>query len=351
MAKILITGGAGFIGSHTCLVLIERGFELIILDSFINSSPQSISRSVNYSNSAKKINKKSIKVIKGDIRNSALLEKIFDTSIKEKSPIEGVIHFSGLKAVSESIKKPLEYWDANVNGSITLLKVMKKYDCEIIVFSSSASIYESKKFEKLNENCSISPSNPYAETKATIEKFLKNLYQSNPKKWKIICLRYFNPIGAHPSGIIGESPQGIPNNIFPYITQVATGERKLLKIFGKDWPTKDGTGIRDYIHVMDLAEAHLFALKYLLRGEAQFKSINIGTGKGVSVLELINTFQKVNNLNINYEFAERRVGDVPFLVAENSFAKNILNWSPKRTLEEMCLDGWKWQKSNPKGYK
>ncbi len=350
MPKILITGGAGFIGSHTSLVLIEKGFDLIILDSFINSSSQSISKVENLSNSWKKINKPCIKVIKGDIRNIALLEKIFDTSIKEKNPIEGVIHFSGLKAVSESVRKPLEYWDANVNGSITLFKVMKKYNCSTLVFSSSASIYASKNFEKMTEDCIINPTNPYGHTKATIENILKNLYNSNPNNWKIISLRYFNPIGAHPSGIIGESPQGVPNNIFPYITQVAIGERKLLRIFGKDWPTKDGTGIRDYIHVMDLAEAHLFALNHLLKGKAQFKSINIGTGSGVSVLELVKTFQKINNLTINYEFTERRVGDIPFLVADNSFAKNILNWVPKRNLNEMCLDGWKWQKLNPRGY-
>lgn len=288
--------------------------------------------------------------ISGDIRDYKFLKKLFFESKLNGKPIEAVIHFAGLKAVEESVENPLLYWDVNVGGSINLLRVMDEFRCRTIVFSSSATIYAPKTDELLKEDSDIAPLNPYGQTKAAIEQILSDLFQHTDQQWRIANLRYFNPIGAHQSGEIGESPLGKPNNLFPYISQVAVGARDILNIFGNDWPTPDGTGIRDYIHVMDLAEAHHAALEYLLDNESILTNLNIGTGKGTSVLELINTFINVNDCKVPYTFCNRRLGDVPVSVANNELAIKTLNWHPKRSLEDICRDGWKWQMLNPQGY-
>tara|TARA_B100000579_G_scaffold421337_1_gene422006 strand:+ start:2969 stop:4018 length:1050 start_codon:yes stop_codon:yes gene_type:complete len=348
MKTILITGGAGFIGSHTCLVLLQNGYNLIVLDSLINSSEESLSR-VKKIIQDKDIEEK-IEFIKGDIRDKFLLNKIFKEASNKLRPIEAVIHFAGLKAVAESIENPLLYWDINVAGSICLFNTMNENNCKTIVFSSSATIYASLENIALTEDSPISPSNPYGETKASIERILQGLYKSSSEGWRIINLRYFNPVGAHPSGVIGENPSGLPNNLFPYITQVAFGEIDRLNVFGSDWPTKDGTGVRDYIHVMDLAEAHYAALKMLFTYNQKFLNLNIGTGKGTSVLELVRTFEKINNCEIPYRYTDRRNGDLASVVADNKLALSFLEWQPKRSIEDMCRDGWNWQKNNPKGF-
>ncbi len=349
MPRVLVTGGAGFIGSHTCVSLLEKNYEIIVFDSFINSHKKSLKRVYEIS---KKYNKETLpfKIKRGDIKQKNNLESLFRQSIAEGNPIKAVLHFAGLKSVKESILNPLEYWDVNVNGSINLLKIMDKYDCRTIVFSSSATVYGSSKNHLLHEEFEINPTNPYGRTKITVENLLNDIYKKSPNKWRIANLRYFNPIGAHPSGLIGEEPKGIPENIFPYICKVAAGTLKELKIFGNDWQTEDGTAVRDYIHVLDIADGHIAALDYLLKNKAQIINLNLGTGKGTSVFELVNTFQKVNNIAIPYRITSRREGDQPYIVANNSNALKSLDWSPKRSLNEMCKDGWQWQLLNPKGY-
>ena len=286
---------------------------------------------------------------KVDLRNKDNLEEIFHKAKKANQPIEAVIHFAGLKSISESTSKPLDYWDNNLIGTINLLQVMNKFNCKTIVFSSSASIYQTSNKKSLVENDLINPLSAYGETKFTIEKVLSNIYFSS-REWKIANLRYFNPISSHESGLIGEDPQSTPNNIYPRILQVAFGNLKEIQIYGNDWPTKDGTAVRDYIHVMDLAEGHIAALEALTQSENKIINLNLGTGKGTSVLELVNTFEMVNNIKIPYEIANRREGDCPTVIADNSLALSYLDWEPKRSLEDMCLDGWKWQSLNPEGY-
>ena len=351
MSKILVTGGAGFIGSHTCLTLLQKKYKIVVIDSFINSSRISLERVKKISKKNDYYDNKDIEIIKGDLRNFNLIDNIFFKSILENYPITAVIHFAGLKSVNESIINPLDYWDNNVSGTINLLKAMEKNNCRNIVFSSSATIYAySNNKNHITENSFIKPVNPYGHTKAVIEKILENLSESSKGKWRIANLRYFNPIGAHSSGLIGEDPLGIPNNIFPFILQVAAGKIKELRVFGNDWPTIDGTGVRDYLHVLDLADGHILALEYLLENKPTIINFNLGTGIGSSVLDLINCFEKVNNIRVPYVFSERRHGDVPYVVSNNSKALEILKWKPKRTLQEMCVDGWKWQKNNPNGY-
>ena len=257
---------------------------------------------------------------------------------------------AGLKSVEESIRKPLLYWDNNVIGTMNLLKIMKKFDCKTIVFSSSATIYGVVSSDPIDEKCKINPNNPYGHTKAAIEFMLKGIFESSKDKWRIANLRYFNPIGAHDSSLIGENPSDDPNNLFPIICNVAQGKYEELKIFGNDWPTLDGTCVRDYIHVMDLAEAHTSALDFLLSNKSQLIDLNIGTGIGTSVLELVEKFSKVNNCSVRFSFSGRRQGDAPVVIANNNKAISVLNWKPKRNLEEMCKNGWEWKKNNPLGY-
>ena len=347
--RILITGGAGYIGTHTAINLLENGNDLEIIDSFYNSYPAAIKR-LNYLKNILKINSK-FNFHNGDLRDQKFLEKIFFDSKKSNNPIEAVIHLAGLKSVGDSIRFPKKYWDFNVNGSINLFKVMEKYECRNIVFSSSATIYKYQGKEvMLDENAVIEPTNPYGQTKAEIERILQDINKENFKKWRISILRYFNPIGAHSSGLIGEDPFGEPSNLFPAIIKVSTNQTRELKIFGHDWPTNDGTAIRDYIHVMDLAKAHYLALLKLMEFDSKLLILNIGTGIGTSVLNLVNTFKSINKCDIPYSFTERRKGDFPFVVADNKMAEKILNWKPIKTIEEMCVDGWNWIKKNPNGY-
>ncbi len=337
---ILITGGAGFLGSHTCLTLIEKGYEISILDSFINSSIKTIE-------GIKKILRKAgihtnhhLNIFKGDIRDKKIIIKIFEDAIKNNNPITSVIHFAGLKSVSESVKKPFLYWENNVSGTINLINIMNQFNCKTIVFSSSASIYDDSSEKLIDEDFPINPTSPYAKTKETIERFLKDIFNSSSNTWRIANLRYFNPIGAHPSGIIGEELTSHTTNIFPIITKVALKQIPELKVYGKDWPTIDGSGVRDYIHVIDIANGHLKALEFLNANNPQIINLNLGTGKGTSVIELIKTFEKVNKVKIPYSFSERRDGDKGFVVADNKMALSILKWKPEKNLEEMCIDGW-----------
>jgi len=349
MKNILITGGTGFIGSHTCVTLLSEGYNVYLIDSLVNSSKRSLlkigeifrNKNIDISNK--------LRFFEGDIRKKDFIDYVFKAALKEKKAIDGVIHFAGLKAVAESVIKPLNYWENNVLGSYNLIKIMEENNCKTIVFSSSATVYGNTSEDFLKEDFSLAPTNPYGTTKLTVEKMLNDNYQNISENWKIAILRYFNPIGAHKSGLIGENPLQKPNNIFPIIINSAYNKKK-LKVFGNDWPTIDGTCIRDYVHVMDLADGHIKALDYLFRNKTQLIKLNIGTGKGHSVLELIKTFENVNNVSVPFEFDKRRDGDVCHLVADNSKAKLILNWSPAKSLKEMCIDGWKWKNINPKGY-
>ena len=348
MAKLLITGGAGFIGLHTCLDLLEKNHEIIVIDSYINSSPRCFEYLKLILNNFKFEEK--LKIICGDIRSSDLIKNVFQREFESGRPIEGVIHFAGLKSVLGSIENPSLYWDVNFDGSKNLFNIMEKFSCKTIVFSSSATIYKVNDYKLINEKHEINPTNPYGETKAAVEELLKKKYLENPKDWKIINLRYFNPIGAHVSGNIGEAPKGMPDNLFPYICKVAAKKLDKLYIFGNDWNTNDGTALRDYIHVMDIAEAHTIAINKLLKISSEFININLGTSKGTSVLELVNSFIQVNKCQIPFEFKGRRKGDMPFVVSDNKLAKEYLDWEPKRTIKNMCKDGWIWQSKHPNGY-
>ena len=350
MNSILVTGGAGFIGSHTCFSLLKKGYKLYVIDSFINSSNESLIKVLDTLKFYNIDATNNLTIISGDIKDKSLLREVFVKSKTDKSPIESVIHFAGLKSVSESVRNPILYWDSNLNSSISLVQVMCEFNCSIIVFSSSATIYGLINKSPIKESGEICPINPYGNSKYAIETLLKDIFFSRDKKMKIANLRYFNPVGAHPLGFIGEDPKGKPNNIFPLITKVAIGKIDKLKIFGKDWPTKDGTGIRDYIHVMDLAEGHIRMLEFLLENDPQLINMNLGTGVGTSVLELIETFKKVNNVNIPYEFVGRRSGDVAEIVADNSYAKELIDWFPTRSLYDICKDGFNWQSNNPDGF-
>tara|TARA_Y100001968_G_scaffold330993_1_gene384300 strand:- start:4548 stop:5600 length:1053 start_codon:yes stop_codon:yes gene_type:complete len=349
MSRILITGGAGYIGSHTSSTLIEANYDISILDSFINSSPISIDRIQKIHNIDQNIYKKRVKIFKGDVRDKKAVEEIFQSAIEDDNPIQAVIHFAGVKSVEESVREPLLYWDINVGGSRNLVEVMDKFDCHKLIFSSSATIYGIPKSIPIRESAEIKPINPYGESKAAVESMLKSLSKSN-NKWNIVALRYFNPIGAHPSGLIGEDPFGTPNNLFPYITQVASGRISEIKIFGNDWPTKDGTCIRDYIHPLDLAEGHLAALNYITNEKAEFLALNLGSGNGYSVLDIISAFEEACGKKLNYKFTERRAGDVAVTIADATKALEIINWKTKRTLSTICKDNWLWQVMNPNGY-
>ncbi|RPG17963.1 MAG: UDP-glucose 4-epimerase GalE [Pelagibacteraceae bacterium TMED124] len=345
MKRILVTGGAGFIGSHTCLELLDKGYEVHVVDSFVNSFPCVIDKVSSIISKKERNFEKNFYFYKGDIRDKNFLREIFNKLDKKGKSFDAVIHFAGLKAVKESIMQPLKYWNNNFCSTLILLEVMKDYKCNTFIFSSSATIYGFTKNYTIKENNQISPINPYGNTKATIEQLLNDLYNSNPSIWKIANLRYFNPIGAHPSGLLGEMPTDIPNNIFPIINKVASKKLKKLSIFGNDWDTPDGTCLRDYIHVMDLVDGHILALEKLLFEDSKILNLNLGTGKGTSVLELVKTFEKVNNVEIPYLFTKKREGDSSKSIADNSLAYNVLSWKPKRSLEEMCKDGWNWYKT------
>lgn len=337
MAKVLVTGGAGYIGSHTCIELLQAGHEVIVLDNLSNSSEEALHR-------VQQLTQKSLVFIQGDIRDHQVLEQIFD-----EYKIDAVIHFAGLKAVGESQQVPLVYFDNNIAGSIALVQAMQKAQVYRLVFSSSATVYDEANISPLKEEMPTGmPSNNYGYTKLMVEQILEKLSIAD-ERWSIALLRYFNPVGAHQSGQIGEDPQGIPNNLMPYITQVAVGRREKLSIYGSDYDTVDGTGIRDYIHVVDLANAHLCALNSRLNSQG-CRAWNIGTGQGSSVLQVKNAFEAVNQVKIPFEFVPRRTGDVAISFADNSRAMAELGWQPRYTLEDMLKDSWKWQQQNPQGY-
>ena len=350
MKIIVVTGGTGFIGSHICVKLIERGYSVLILDSFINSSPKIVDKIKEINYASNKSSSPYIKVIKCDLRDFELLKNIFIKYSKNNHNIEAVIHLAGLKAVNESIIEPIKYWENNVTSTINLIKIMERCGCKNIVFSSSATIYGYQENKSLiNENSSIMPLNTYGETKYIIEMILNSLVNSKKKDWRVAILRYFNPIGAHFSGIIGEIPNKYATNIMPIINSVALKRINYLSIFGNDWDTPDGTPIRDYIHVEDLAEGHIKALKQICERKLKQITLNLGTGNGSSVLELIKVFEEVNNIKIPYKFAPRREGDIEYSVADNSLAKEILKWSPQKDLRQMCKDNWNWISKNPDG--
>ncbi|QHH93519.1 UDP-glucose 4-epimerase GalE [Acinetobacter proteolyticus] len=337
MAKILVTGGAGYIGSHTCLELLNAGHEVVVFDNLSNSSEESMRRVQTLAN-------KSLVFVQGDIRNQPELDQVF-----QDHTIDAVIHFAGLKAVGESQQIPLAYFDNNIAGSIQLVKAMERAGVFRLVFSSSATVYDEANLSPLNEDMPTGmPNNNYGYTKLIVEQMLQKLAQADTR-WSIALLRYFNPVGAHKSGQIGEDPQGIPNNLMPYVTQVAVGRREKLSIYGNDYETVDGTGVRDYIHVVDLANAHLCALNNRLSAQG-CRAWNIGTGNGCSVLQFVQSFEKVNGVSVAFEFSPRRAGDVATSFAENTRAVAELDWQPQYTLEDMLADSWNWQKQNPNGF-
>ena len=330
---ILVTGGAGYIGSHTCVELLEKGEEIVIVDNFSNSKPEVLDK-------IKDITGKKFKFYEVDLLDKTKLEKVF-----QDNHIEEVIHFAGLKAVGESVKKPIEYYHNNITGTLVLLELMKKYNCKKIVFSSSATVYGNPKTVPIKEDFPLSTTNPYGSTKLMIEQILKDVAVAD-NEFSCILLRYFNPIGAHESGLIGENPNGIPNNLMPYIARVATGQYEKLNVFGNDYDTPDGTGVRDYIHVVDLAKGHIKAIEKA-RDMKGVEAYNLGTGKGYSVLDLVKTFEKVNNVTVKYEIVPRRPGDIAICYADPSKAKEELGWTAEKDVEDMCRDTWNFiQKTN-----
>lgn len=335
--KILVTGGAGYIGSHTCVELLERGYEVVVLDNYYNSCAVSVER-------VEKITGKKIALYEGDVRDRAMLDKIFT-----EHKIDCVIHFAGLKAVGESCAKPVMYYDNNIGGTLALVEVMQKHNCKKIIFSSSATVYGDPEVLPLTETCKTGgTTNPYGTSKLFQERILSDLYDAD-NSWTVILLRYFNPVGAHESGLIGEDPQGIPNNLTPYIAKVAIGELKEIGVFGNDYPTPDGTGVRDYIHVVDLAKGHVSAIDGV-KGSGVFV-YNLGTGIGYSVLDVIHAFEKACGRKLPYVIKPRRAGDIAACYADASKAKKELGWQAEYGIDDMCASLWKWQSMNPKGYK
>lgn len=337
MAKILITGGAGYIGSHTALELLNAGYEVVVYDNLSNSSSESLKR-------VEQLTGKTITFYEGDVRNAASLKEMFD-----KEGIDAVIHCAALKAVGESVRKPLEYYQNNITGTLTLMDVMRSVGVKNIVFSSSATVYGSPEVMPITEDCPKGQcTNPYGWTKSMMEQIMTDLQKADPK-WNVILLRYFNPVGAHESGRIGEDPKGIPNNLMPYISQVAVGKLEKLGVFGNDYDTPDGTGVRDYIHVVDLAIGHVKAIDYILTNPG-LDVINLGTGVGYSVLDMVKAFSKACGKDIPYEIKPRRLGDVAMCYADPAKAARVLGWKAERGLDEMCADSWRWQSQNPNGY-
>lgn len=333
---VLVTGGAGYIGSHTSISLIEAGYEVVVFDNLCNSSKESLAR-------VAKIVGKEIPFVEGDIRSESDLQSVFDNY-----DIESVIHFAGLKAVGESVEKPLYYYDNNISGTVTLAEVMQKNNCKKIVFSSSATVYGDPHSTPIKEDFPLSATNPYGRSKLFIEEILRDVFISD-NSWKVVLLRYFNPVGAHISGTIGEDPNGIPNNLMPFIAQTAVKKREHLSVFGDDYDTHDGTGVRDYIHVVDLADGHVKALD-ALKDISDVLTVNLGTGNGYSVLDMVKAFEAASKQSVPYKIVERRSGDVAKCFADPSYAFETLGWRAQLGIERMCEDSWRWQSNNPNGY-
>ncbi|KVP42142.1 UDP-glucose 4-epimerase GalE [Burkholderia ubonensis] len=333
---ILVTGGAGYIGSHTAVELLDHGYDVVIVDSLVNSKAESVRR-------VTQITGKTPAFHQVDVCDEAALGKVFDAH-----PITGVIHFAALKAVGESVAKPLEYYRNNIGGLLTVLKVMRERNVKQFVFSSSATVYGVPERSPIDESFPLSATNPYGQSKLIAEQMLRDLELSDPS-WRIATLRYFNPVGAHASGLIGEDPAGIPNNLMPYVAQVAVGKLAKLRVFGSDYPTPDGTGVRDYIHVVDLAQGHIAALDALVKRDASFV-VNLGTGQGYSVLEVVRAFEKASGRPVPYELVARRPGDVAECYANPQAAADVIGWRAKFGLDEMCVDHWRWQENNPNGF-
>lgn len=334
---ILVTGGAGYIGSHTCIELLGSGYELLVLDNFSNASVESLKR-------VELITGADIPLVEGDVRDQALLREVFT-----EFDIDSVMHFAGLKSVGESVTQPLRYYDNNVFGSVALCEVMSEFGCKRMVFSSSATVYGDPASVPIREDFSLRTTNPYGASKLMVEGVLRDVYKSD-QAWSIGILRYFNPVGAHESGLIGEDPNGIPNNLMPFVSQVAVGQREKLSVFGDDYNTPDGTGVRDYIHVVDLAKGHVKALKKLMTGP-QCLTVNLGAGRGYSVLNIVTAFEKASGNTVPYLIAPRRPGDVAQCYADPSYAEEVLGWKAELDIDRMCEDTWRWQSMNPEGYK
>lgn len=337
MSTILLTGGAGYIASHTAVVLQQAGFRVIALDNLVNSSEESLRR-------VAQITGQAVEFIKADIRDADALREVFN-----RFAIDAVVHFAGLKAVGESTQLPLKYYDYNVAGTVTLCQVMAECNVKQIVFSSSATVYGAAAEVPIHERAPRSATNPYGQSKLMIELILEDLVAADPS-WRVAVLRYFNPVGAHESGLIGEDPNGIPNNLMPFISQVAVGKREQLQVFGSDYPTQDGTGVRDYIHVMDLANGHLQALRYLQKHHG-IEAFNLGTGQGYSVLDMVKAFSETNDIAVPYQIVDRRPGDVAVCYADATKARRLLDWQTQYTLVDMVRDAWRWQRQNPEGYR
>jgi len=337
MARLLVTGGAGYIGSHTAVALLEAGHEVVCLDNYSNSSPRALQR-------VQRIAGRTLAAVEGDVRDAALLARLF-----AQQAVEAVIHFAALKAVGESVARPLDYYDNNVGGTLTLLRAMQAAGVTRMVFSSSATVYGAPDDLPITEQAPIRTTNPYGASKAMVEQMLRDLAAAD-ERWSVVALRYFNPIGAHPSGLIGEDPQDAPNNLFPFICQVAAGRRERLSVFGNDWPTADGTGVRDYLHVMDLAVGHLRAFEFA-RDRTGFAPINLGTGRGTSVLQLVHAFEQATGCRVPCAVTARRPGDIAACWADPSAAAQLLGWRAERSIEQACADGWRWQQGNPNGYR
>ena len=334
--NILVTGGAGYIGTHTLVELLDRGHDVVVVDNYVNSHPESLDR-------VREITGKTFPFYEANVCDEAALDRIFD-----ENKVDCVIHFAGLKAVGESCAKPLMYYRNNLDGMLSLISSMRKHDVKRIVFSSSATVYRSDAGMPVDEESPLGCINPYGWTKFMGEEILRDVAKAEPD-WSVVLLRYFNPIGAHESGKIGEDPNGVPNNLMPYITQTALGRLKELHVFGNDYPTPDGTGVRDYIHVVDLAEGHVAAIEYA-RDHTGCEAFNLGTGEGYSVLDIVHAFERVNHIKVPYKIAPRRAGDPPTVYAKVGKAETMLHWKARRTLDQMCADSWRWQTQNPHGY-
>lgn len=340
--RIIVTGGAGYIGSHICVELLKAGGEALVIDNFANSSPVALARVAEIAGAG-------VELLEADLADAAQEQKII-AAVKAFKP-DGAVHLAGLKAVGESVAEPIRYYSVNLPATFALLRALEAADARLVVFSSSATVYGDLNKSPVDETGAVGPTNPYGRTKLFIEEMLKDLARAD-RRWKVCNLRYFNPVGAHPSGRIGEDPNGVPNNLFPYIAQVAVGRRPTLQIYGADYPTRDGTGVRDYIHVSDLAAGHVAALDYLAREPAPGAvDINLGTGKGVSVFEAIAAFKRASNRDVPFEVTARRSGDIAEIYARPDRAEKLLGWRTERTLEDMCADHWRWQYANPNGYR